>query len=447
MTPAVRPLRAMFGVVFVALTVVTANTTHPTPANAASGDGITAYISPPFVQGPNSSLGATIEDFNSFLNNTNPCASSGFTRGVATFVGNCTITDGELTSPLEGQWGGANTSSATPTVGGTASMFVTPRTGGLTVTFSTPVRYFGLWWSAGGAGDTVKIYSPDNTLLATFDSTALNTLFVTDANTTAGDGINGSALPPTLASYPGDFFVTAIGGSEYRKGHYFGRPKDHTSTSPTVLPIRDANRNQYLHIYLNVFASGSVDIGKIEFPARQSFEFDNIAWSTTQQTPSSELVFFQSVLGKSVEFRANGGTGIMPAQSSALNASSTLSPNAFTRDGFTFAGWSTSPTGSIEFADTAEYAFTSDLILYAVWTESPSAPEPPEPIEETPEQDSGSTPGTTSVSTTTLSDTVQTNVVDSLPETGLSLVPTWFTAMSLLSVGWIVTRLRRKVTH
>lgn len=349
--------------------LATIDTVAPEAASAAAGDGITAYLSPPFVQGPSSGIGATIEDFNSYLNNTNPCGSS-VARGVATLSGNCTITNGELTTPLEGQWGGANTSSSTPTVGGTASMFATPRSGGLTVTFSTPVRYFGFWWSAGGAGDTVSIYSPSpsNALLATFDSTTLNGLLVTDASTSDETGVTGSANPPTLASYPGDFFLTAIDGTQYRKGHYFGRPKDHTSLNPTVLPIRDINRNQYSHTYLNIFTSGTVEIGKVVFPNRQSFEFDNLAWATGQQTPSSELVFLQSVSGKSVEFRANGGSGSMAAQTS--DAATTLTPNTFTRAGYTFTGWHTNSagTGGTSYTDQAPYGFTSDTVLHAQWT-------------------------------------------------------------------------------
>jgi uncharacterized repeat protein (TIGR02543 family)/LPXTG-motif cell wall-anchored protein len=346
--------------------LATIDSVAPEAASAAAGDGITAYLSPPFVQGPGAGIGATIEDFNSYTNNTNPCGSS-VVRGVATLTGNCTITNGELTTPLEGQWGGANTSSSTPTVGGTASMFATPRSGGLTVTFSTPVQYFGFWWSAGGAGDTVSIYSPSNALLATFDSTTLNGLLVTNASTSDGTGA-GSANPPTQASYPGDFFLTAINGNQYRKGHYFGRPKDHTSLNPTVLPIRDINRNQYSHTYLNIFTSGTVAIGKVVFPNRQSFEFDNLAWATGQQTPSSELVFLQSVSGKSVEFRANGGSGSMVPQTS--DATTTLTPNTFTRAGYTFNGWHTtsSGTGGTSYTDQAPYGFTSDTVLHAQWT-------------------------------------------------------------------------------
>ena len=47
-----------------------------------------------------------------------------------------------------------------------------------------------------------------------------------------------------------------------------------------------------------------------------------------------------------VVFNANGGTGTMNNQTIAYDEVANLSSNAFTREGYTFAGWSTSPNGS-----------------------------------------------------------------------------------------------------
>jgi uncharacterized repeat protein (TIGR02543 family)/LPXTG-motif cell wall-anchored protein len=112
-----------------------------------------------------------------------------------------------------------------------------------------------------------------------------------------------------------------------------------------------------------------MSFSKVEFVGG-GFELDNIAVSDQVRTPSSELVLLQSVLGKTVDFRQNGGTGTMPAQTS--DTASTLSPNAFTRSGYTFAGWSSTPTGTIEYTDVAAYGFASDLTLYAIWTANPA---------------------------------------------------------------------------
>jgi uncharacterized repeat protein (TIGR02543 family)/LPXTG-motif cell wall-anchored protein len=366
--------------------------TQPDIAHAAAGDGITAYISPPFVQGPPASTNATIQDFNG----ANFCLSLGASN-VGTFSGNCTT----VTSSLgDFKFGGANTTTDQPTVGGTASQFVAAwGSQVLTLSFdaNNEARYLGFWWSAGSDGNQVKMYSKvggNDVLTATFTTDALNAMLHTSNGTPPA-----SVLPPN--PYPGTSFVTAINGVQYNKGYYFGRPKDHTTLTPTALPLgytnTDTHQNIYSHAYLNVYASGSVAFSKVEFIG-PGFEFDNVAVSKQLRTPSSELVLLQSVLGKSVDFRANGGTGSMPAQTS--DTASTLSPNTFTRTGHTFAGWSTSPTGTVEYADSASYAFGADLTLYAIWTANP--PTPPAPTEtETISNQIATTTTTPAVTTTT----------------------------------------------
>ena len=56
----------------------------------------------------------------------------------------------------------------------------------------------------------------------------------------------------------------------------------------------------------------------------------------------------------------------MAPQTSSVPAALTL--NTFTRTGYTFAGWSTTPTGAVVYADGATYNFSADITLYAQWT-------------------------------------------------------------------------------
>lgn len=354
-----RVTRPIIAITLLALGLITiANSAQPLPAHAAAGNGITAYISPPFVQGPPASTNATIQDFNG----TNFCSSLGVSN-VGTFSGACTT----VSSGGDFKFGGANSTSDEPTVGGTASQFVAAwNSQVLTLSFASEneARYLGFWWSAGSAGNQVKIYSKVNgndVLTATLSTNTLNTFLNTSG------AVENSVLPPN--PYPGTSSVTAINGLQYNKGYYFGRPTDHSSLTPTALPLgftnANINDNIYSHAYLNVYASGSVSFSKVEFIGG-GFELDNVAVSNQVRTPSSELVLLQSVLGKSVEFRANGGTGSMPAQTSDL--STTLTQNSFTHTGHTFEGWSTSPTGTVSYLDTASYAFGADITLYAIWT-------------------------------------------------------------------------------
>ena len=77
-----------------------------------------------------------------------------------------------------------------------------------------------------------------------------------------------------------------------------------------------------------------------------------------------------------VTFDANGGSGTMSGQ--AASSSTALTANTLTRDGFDFAGWNTATNGSgTDYADGANYAFTSDVSLYAQWIALPApAPAP-----------------------------------------------------------------------
>ena len=70
-----------------------------------------------------------------------------------------------------------------------------------------------------------------------------------------------------------------------------------------------------------------------------------------------------------VTFHPNGGSGSMSAQEICTDASAALAKNLFSRAGYTFIGWSTSPAGAVEYVDQAPYAMEteSNYDLYAVW--------------------------------------------------------------------------------
>jgi len=72
----------------------------------------------------------------------------------------------------------------------------------------------------------------------------------------------------------------------------------------------------------------------------------------------------------SVVFNANGGEGNMSPIQTATDTTVTLTKNQFTRKGYTFSGWSTTPNGAVEYNDETEYEMgsTSSNTLYAVWS-------------------------------------------------------------------------------
>jgi len=73
----------------------------------------------------------------------------------------------------------------------------------------------------------------------------------------------------------------------------------------------------------------------------------------------------------SVTFNSNGGSGFMPNETKATNATSSLALDTFTRAGYTFTGWNTSANGSgVNYANGATYSFATSTTLYAQWTVS-----------------------------------------------------------------------------
>ena len=73
-----------------------------------------------------------------------------------------------------------------------------------------------------------------------------------------------------------------------------------------------------------------------------------------------------------VKFNANNGTGTMADQKIGVDATTTLSTNTFTREGYTFAGWNTSQDGTgTAYLNNASVTnlgtYNDEITLYAQW--------------------------------------------------------------------------------
>ncbi|MBO7463566.1 MAG: InlB B-repeat-containing protein, partial [Bacteroidales bacterium] len=70
-----------------------------------------------------------------------------------------------------------------------------------------------------------------------------------------------------------------------------------------------------------------------------------------------------------ITFNANGGTGTMLPQVFDNYTTVNLKSNTFTRDGYEFAGWATSPGGDVVYRDRGDVTTRNrDITLYAKWT-------------------------------------------------------------------------------
>ena len=76
-----------------------------------------------------------------------------------------------------------------------------------------------------------------------------------------------------------------------------------------------------------------------------------------------EVLIFST--GYSVTFVANTGSGSMNPQSGTSAAA--LTNNGFTKSNSTFAGWSRTSGGSVEYVNGATYDFSANITLYAIW--------------------------------------------------------------------------------
>lgn len=104
-------------------------------------------------------------------------------------------------------------------------------------------------------------------------------------------------------------------------------------------------------------------VGKLNTAAGRDFTLSSVTSGTTLD---SSTVTLGANSSSTVSFNANGGSGAMADQSAST--ATNLTANSFSRAGFTFAGWATSPTGTVAYADGASYTFASSTTLYAVWT-------------------------------------------------------------------------------
>lgn len=97
---------------------------------------------------------------------------------------------------------------------------------------------------------------------------------------------------------------------------------------------------------------------------------DGAAYPRTDAAGATVTLYAQwNINTYKVTFNANGGSGTMADQSLVFNTTPALTANAFSRAAFTFAGWSKTSGGAVDFTDGANYLMgAGSTTLYAVWT-------------------------------------------------------------------------------
>jgi len=114
-------------------------------------------------------------------------------------------------------------------------------------------------------------------------------------------------------------------------------------------------------------------------PTRTGYDFvkwinkeTGTEWNFTTGTVTKDITLEAQWTPKmfSVSFNANGGTGAMAAQIFTYGIPQNLNTNTFTNGDKFFTGWSSTPTGAVEFADeetVQDLSNGGNFNIYAVW--------------------------------------------------------------------------------
>ena len=152
------------------------------------------------------------------------------------------------------------------------------------------------------------------------------------------------------------------------------------STSIQAFQTFNVNDAKYIRItqYLSTGSVDGVDSLNIQLEKGNSattYEPYIITDSTKVTTADNHTITAKwSANTYTVNYDANGGTGVMPSQIMVYGSTSNLSQNAFTRTGYTFAGWNTSSDGTgtnyTNGQSVSNLVSTNNgsITLYAKWT-------------------------------------------------------------------------------
>lgn len=230
---------------------------------------VEVYVDAPYVQGsyiPELFPGASLTDtYDSVTPSGAACPSSGT---VGTYSGGDCFVIHRNHNSRSYPYGGALTSSSTPTTGGLAET-QTPSAAiytanGETITFATRKNYIGFWWSAGSTGNSIEFFRGSD-LVATI----------------TGDDVY-NAIPKNSTT------LTALNGTtQYTRSNYYGHP-----LNPSSMDAQEP------FVYFHCFAVNGFNFDKVVLNTTgNGFEYDNLTVSNlggADLSPKRTLVYINS---------------------------------------------------------------------------------------------------------------------------------------------------------
>jgi len=337
----------------------------------------------------------TISSLNIVLIATGSCQVRATQAGNATFAPASPVERIFPVTPVT--YNLAYTAGANGTLVGTASQTVATGTSGTAVTPTPNTGYSFTTWSDGSTANprTDTNVTGAITQTATFAIKTYAVAYTAGANgsltgtasQTINHGANATAITAVAAS--GYRFTTWSDGST-------ANPRTDTNVTAAITQTASFVANSFSITY-NAGANGTgaqatqssagpastvtLNAASTGTISRVGFVFGGWATTdggTTTYNDQAVITFSNNltlnlfpvwkVAGNfTVIFHSNHGTDVTATQTA--NTTTALTAKMFTRTGYTWSKWTTLPGGTgTEFADLANYAFTSDLNLYAQWT-------------------------------------------------------------------------------
>lgn len=333
-----------------------------------------------------------------------------FTRTGYTFKGWNTKADGSGTSYTNSQ----SVSNLTSTNGSTVTLYAqwTANTYTYNIVYkSSTGKALGTSTVAGTFGSSKSVSAPDKTGYTTpsaqtvvFDSTSAKTITFTYpiVNYTISYNLNGGSVSGNPSSYNIESAAITLKNPSKTGNTFKGWTGSNGTTAQTSVSIPSGsignksytanwNVNSYTATFNGNGGSAGTSITKpygsqlgiLPTSSRTGYTFRG--WFTaasggtqitaTTTMPASNVTYYAQWTANTytVNYNANGGTGTTASSSHTYGVAKALTSNGFSRTGYTFLGWSTSPS-----ATTATYTngqSVSNLsstngatvTLYAVW--------------------------------------------------------------------------------
>ena len=202
----------------------------------------------------------------------------------------------------------------------------------------------------------------------------------------------GYALPSTEPIRPGwafeGWWTEQYGGAEVRYTTHVTATRTHTLYAHWRL-LGEGMTVTFNSNGGTVVVPGSQDyvpgqtFGQFPVPTRRGYAFrgwwtesvDGVHMTEATQVPAADMELFAhwSPITYVVRFHANGGKGGDVDQTLVFDVQKGLASHTFTRTGFAFTGWATTPSGQVRYAENASVVNLEEVQdkvvdLYAVWS-------------------------------------------------------------------------------